>query len=431
MTVRARIRYGKQWLELQLPPGTCTLTGASVPALPDPLAAVRAALQSPIASPSFARIVREKKPASVAITISDITRPVPNQPIVTALLERLNEAGVRDEQVVIIIATGMHRPSTPAERSMMLGDDLLNRVEVIDHVADDPAGLVQISNDPPVSVNARFMRSGLRVVTGLIEPHFMAGYSGGRKGVCPGLVDLRTVQRFHGYHTMADPRSTEGVLAGNPCHEIATRVASAVGVDFLVNVAITQDRRMAAVYAGDLAQAHEAGCRDVQRWTSAEIDRPFDLVVTSSGGFPLDQNFYQSVKGMVTALPALHERSTLLIASTCHEIGSPEYSKLMLEYSGDWRRFLADIATRPDTAKDQWQFQLQARVLERIGVDRLHMANDVMDLALQRKLAVTPLEDEGDAAARAQRFIDRYCAANPQARVAVIPEGPYTMLHRV
>ncbi|MCX5660444.1 MAG: nickel-dependent lactate racemase [Planctomycetota bacterium] len=426
------LRYHTGRLPLSVPASADVLCGPGSKPAPDALAAVRAALAKPIGSPPLAELLRRrgKPPASVAITISDITRPVPNEPVVTALLESLNAAGVPDSAVVVIIATGMHRPSTPEERRIMLGEALLRRVEVIDHVSDDTASHVPISENPPVSVNARFVRAAFKIVTGLIEPHFMAGYSGGRKGVCPGLVDLRTVQRFHGYKTMADPRSTEGVMAGNPCHEEAVRVAGLVGVDFLVNVTITHDRKLSGVYAGDMAAAHAQGCREVEHATGAVVDHDYDLVVTCGGGYPLDQSFYQTGKGMVTAMPALGPESTLLIVSACTEVGSPEFKGLLLKYENDWRRFLVDAKADPNVIKDQWQYQMMSRVLERVGLERILLVNDGLDRDLQRKLSVTPLTGEGDVATRTQRFIDEFAASRPGARIAVIPEGPYTMLRR-
>lgn len=417
-------------MQLRVPANTTILQTPEIPACANPTALLDAALAAPIAAPALEQIVRRKKPSRVVITISDITRPVPNEPIVTALLRVLNANGVTDSQVTILVATGMHRPSTPAEKQIMLGQALLRRVRVVDHVADDIAGLVPVSNDPPVSVNALFMKADLRIVTGLIEPHFMAGYSGGRKGICPALVDLHTVQRFHGYRIMADLSSTEGVLTGNPCNEEALRIASLVGMDFLVNVAITHDRRVAGVWAGDMIAAHAAGCEQVGKWTSAVVGEPFDLVVTSAGGFPLDQNFYQSVKGMVAALPALGKRSTLLLLSACHEIGSAEYTRIMLDYRNDWRKFLADIAARSQVTKDQWQLQMQARVLERVGIEKLRLVNAGLSLPQQAQLCVNPVGGTGNETERAQRFIDEYVAAQPTARLAVIPEGPYTMLRR-
>jgi nickel-dependent lactate racemase len=304
-------------------------------------------------------------------------------------------------------------------------------VTVVDHRADDAATMTKVSDDPPVSVNGLFANADFRIVTGLIEPHFMAGFSGGRKGVCPALVDLNTIQRFHGYPTLSHPNAENGVLADNPCHDEALRVARLVGVDFLLNVAITDDRDLAGVYAGDMEQAHAAGCEQVERWTRATIDEPFDLVITNGGGYPLDATYYQTVKGMVAALPALTEGSTLLIASECREgIGSPEYTDTMMRWCHDWRGFLEHIAATDRVTKDQWQYQMQTRVLARVGVDRLRLVSDGLAPEAQAKLAVNPVQGDAPAADRVQAFVDRFVKERPGARLAIVPEGPYTMLAR-
>ncbi|MCC6581424.1 MAG: nickel-dependent lactate racemase [Phycisphaeraceae bacterium] len=427
---QVELRYGRTRLTVSVPASAAVLTHPVVHAAADAIAVVRHALRQPIASAPLEQLLRQRKPRTVAISISDITRPVPNEPIVTALLVILGACGIPDSAVVVVIATGMHRPSTPEERKFMLGSALLHRVEVIDHIADDAATLVSVSDNPPVSVNARFARADFKIVTGLIEPHFMAGYSGGRKGVCPGLVDLKTVQRFHGYRTLADPRSAEGVMTGNPCHDEAMRVANLVGVDFLVNVTIAHDRKLAKVYAGDLVAAHDAGCKDVAQSTCAQVNDSFDLVVTSGGGYPLDETVYQTSKGIVMALPALHRDSTLLIASDCKEIGSPEFTGMLETYSNDWRRFLDDISRQACPIKDQWVLQMLARVHERITLDRVCLAADDVPTAMRGKLWCRWVDGQGNAQTKVQRFIDEYLAAHPAAKLAVIPEGPYTMLVR-
>jgi nickel-dependent lactate racemase len=430
-TQTVRMLYGKEGMALAVPADAAVLESKPIPPLADPAEAVKSALAAPIGCKSLAEIVAAKQPRTVAITISDITRPVPNKQFLPPLLEVLNAAGVPDGRIVIIIGTGMHRPSTAQERQLLLGDRILRRLEVIDHRAEDPSTLVKVSDDPPVSVCRRFAQADLRIVTGYIEPHFMAGFSGGRKGVCPALVDLATIQRFHGYATLANPRADSGILDGNPCHQIALKVARAVGVDFLFNVAITRDRQIAGVYCGDLEQAHLAGCRDVAQWTTATIDGPFDLVITNGGGFPLDQTFYQTGKGMCAPLPALARDSTLLIASHCGEqIGSPAFTELMLRYDNDWRTFLADIAASRQTQLDQWGFQMHCRVLAWIGRERLWFVSDGLAAETQHHVAVTPILGAGSAQQRTQKAIDSFLAARPDGRIAIIPEGPYTMLRR-
>ena len=423
--------YGRSGMALAVPEDAVVLEGPATRPLPDPEGAVRAALADPIGAPPLAELVQQRRPATVAITISDITRPVPNELIVTALLEVLNAAGVSDDRVRVIIGTGMHRPSTPEERAELLGARLLSRCTVIDHRADEPDGLVRVSSDPPVSISRRFVEADFRIVTGLIEPHFMAGYSGGRKGVCPALADAPTIFRFHRHAILADPRSATGVLDGNPCHAESLRVARLVGVDFLANVAIDRERRLAGVYCGDMEAAHLAGAGQVGQWTRALVDGPFDLVLSNGGGYPLDQTFYQTVKGMVAPLAALDERSTLLVTGHCGEgIGSPPYTETMRRWGRDWRGFLDHIKSTPEVVKDQWQYQMHARTLQRIGAQRLWLATDALDADLLATLAVRPVPGDGDARRRAQCFIDTFLSDNPGARVAVLPEGPYTMVCR-
>lgn len=427
--------YGKSGCEVTVPGSAVVLEGQDVPPLANPARRIADALAHPIGSKSLAELLAVKRPRSVAITISDITRPVPNKVFLPPLLEVLNAAGVADERIIVIIGTGMHRPSTPEEREILLGADLLARLEVIDHTAERPETLVPVTQataeHPPVSVNRRFAEADFRIVTGYIEPHFMAGFSGGRKGVCPALVDLATLQRFHGYRTLSDPLADNGVLEGNPCHAESLRVAKAVGVDFLLNVAITRAREVAGIYCGDLVEAHEAGCRQVSQWTSARIDEPFDLVITNAGGFPLDQTFYQAVKGQVTALPALKEGGVLMQIAHCGEqLGSPAYTDLMLRWDNDWRGFLRHIAASGRTDLDQWEFQMQCRVLQRVGIEGLRLVTDGIPADIQEHIGVTPILGPGAPPQRLQRAIDDFVRARPDARIAVIPDGPYTMLRR-
>ena len=309
-TQQVRLLYGRQGATILLPGNAVILRAEHPPALPHPRQAVREALQNPIGTAGLGQLLARRKPRQVAITISDITRPVPNTIILPELLEVLHTQGISDESVTIVIGTGMHRPSTPAELIELVGEEILHRYRVVDHRADDPDSLVRVADDPPVSINKIFAAADFRIVTGLIEPHFMAGYSGGRKGVCPALVDLQTVQRFHGYATLSDARAVNGNLEGNPCHAESLRIASLVGVDFLVNVAINGRGKICGVYAGEMEAAHQAGITDVQRWTSAVVPHPFDLVITCGGGYPLDQTFYQSVKAMVTAFPPAMSKRT-------------------------------------------------------------------------------------------------------------------------
>ncbi len=427
---KVHLLYDRSGMELRVPDSAVILEGQPVPALPDADAAVAEALAKPIGSKPLAELIAARKPKTVAITISDITRPVPNRQFLPPMLKILNDCGIADDNIVIIVGTGMHRHSTPEELEILVGADILSRIEVLDHDAHDPATLVKVSDSPQISVCRRFVEADFRIVTGYIEAHFMAGFSGGRKGVCPALVDLKTVQMFHGYKTLSHPLADNGVIDGNPCHEISLQVARTVGVDFLFNVAISRDRRIAGIYCGDLVKAHAVGCKQVAKWTTAAIDPPYDLVVTCGGGFPLDTTFYQTVKGMCTALPALGPDSTLLQVSGCsQQLGSKAYTDLLLEWDNDWQGFIADIKANCDTTKlDQWEYQMQCRVLSRIGMKKLLFVSDGIPADIQRKISVNPMLGKGDAQARAQKAIDDFVVANPGAKIAIIPEGPYTML---
>ena len=425
-----QLAHGHDTVELRLPDTATILKPTEQPDRVLGADAVRAALAAPIGTPSLEELVRARSPRRVAITISDITRAVPNKVFLPPILETLDRAGVPDDAIVIVVGTGMHRPSTPAEHEILVGRDVLARYRVIDHRADDLSTLTTVSQDPYVAVSREFASAEFRIVTGFIEPHFMAGFSGGRKGVCPALVDLATIQRFHGYETLASPSAREGLLDGNPCHAIASEVARTVGVDFLFNVAINRSKQIVGIYCGELFEAHARGCRDVMRWNGVKIDRRYDIVVTSGGGAPLDHTFYQTVKGLCMALPALHTGSTLLIVSSCYEqFGSEEYVALMREYSLLPAEFISRIARDAGrTGKDQWEYQMQCRVIDRIGVENILFVSDDLDAEFQAIAAVNPVVGPGKAAERAQSALDRLLAERPGASVAVIPDGPYTML---
>ncbi len=430
MSKNIHMPFGREGLDITVADSVEILEPPGAAALADPVAAIESALERPIGTAAFRELLAERKPASVAITVSDITRPVPNKVFLPVILKALDSAGVTRDKITIIIANGMHRPSTPAERAELVGEATLCAYNVIDHNAQDVSSMQELPSRPGVFVNRHFLQADFRIVTGLIEPHFMAGFSGGPKGVCPGLVDLHSVRRFHGYHTLANPKADTAILDGNPCQEIAMDIARAAGADFLFNVAITHDRKLAGVYCGQLEQAHRAGCRDVASWNTVNFEGHFDLLVTSGGGYPLDATFYQSVKCMCAALPALVEHSTLLVASQCAEgLGSKAYIELLLSYGGDWRRFLRDIASRPDDIRQgQWQYQMQCRVLERIGQNRLWLICQGLPLDMQRAAAVNPIICEGQCRDRLQFAMDEFAAAQGEARIGVVPGGPYTIL---
>jgi hypothetical protein len=269
------------------------------------------------------------------------------------------------------------------------------------------------------------VQAGFRLITGLVEPHFMAGSSGGRKAVCPGLAALETVRRFHGQAFLADPRARNGRLEGNPLHAEALSVARQAGVDFSLNVVLNGRKQVVAAFAGSLEPAHEEACRFVRQCACPRVERPADVAITSSGGYPLDATFYQCVKGFVSALPAVRPGGTVLAFGGCSEgIGSPEYRATMARYAGDWRAFLRDIRDEGMFVKDQWQFQMHCRALERVGVAGLHFLTPGLDAATLSALNVSPHPVAPDQVAAELARLMRAAVAGG-ASLAVFPEGPY------
>jgi nickel-dependent lactate racemase len=371
-----------------------------------------------------------RRPGKVCVVVSDITRPIPYAAFLPRLLARVEAAGVPRRDIQILVATGMHRPSTPAERIEMLGARVAAQYEMVDHRADDEDELASVpgrsASGRPIRLNRHLVAAGFRLATGLVEPHFMAGFSGGRKAICPGCASLDTVRHFHGAEFLADPRACHGVLDGNPLHLEALSVARALGVDFTVNVVMDRERRIVAAFAGELEAAHAAACDFVRRCACPVVEVEADVAVTSSGGHPLDATFYQCVKGFVSCLPAVRSGGTIVALGGCAEgVGSPEYRAAMERFPGArWREFLEHIRRPGVFDKDQWQYQMHARALERVGEGGLVFISPGLDTAAFASIPVRGVSVAPDGVrAVVQRSVDE--AAEAGLRLALFPEGPY------
>jgi nickel-dependent lactate racemase len=422
--------YGEKKISIRVPDSVDILESREIQELCNVDEAIRNSLAEPIGTQPLQTLLHEKQPKTVAITISDITRAVPNQVLLPYLLDILEKGAVKRENITLIVGTGMHRASTREEHISLVGEHIYQNYRVIDHNARDETMLTRVSEDPPVSVNSEFLYADFKIVTGFIEPHFMAGYSGGRKGVCPALVDLETIQQFHGFETLSSPLADAGILEGNPCHEIALSIAKTVGIDFLFNVTLNRNFRISGIFCGDMEAAHYTGCKFVADHATCSITGPYDLVVTSGGGNPLDCNYYQSIKGMCMALPALKKGSPLLEVSECREgIGSQAFRDLLVTYNNHWQRFLEDIEAHKDVTRlDQWEFQMLCRVLEVTGVEDLYFLSHGIVPERQRHLCCTSVPMQEDIATTVNIFIEQYIENNPDARIALIPSGPYTII---
>jgi nickel-dependent lactate racemase len=422
-------RCGRYTIRLRLP-DSADVYASDFPEPPAPADdLVLRAVRAPAGAPPLRDALVRRRPGDVAVVVSDITRPIPYATFLPALLAEIESAGVPRAQVLILIATGMHRPSTPAERVEMLGPEVPKRYRVEDHRAEDAAQLVELpgrtASGARVRLDRRFVEAGFRLITGLVEPHFMAGFSGGRKAVCPGLAGLETVRQFHGAAFLADPRARNVNLEGNPLHAEALSVARQAGVDFSLNVVLDGARRVAAAFAGGLEPAHDAACAFVRRCACRPVRREADVVVTSGGGHPLDATFYQCVKGFVSCLPAVRTGGTVIAFGGCAEgVGGPEYAALLARYAGRWREFLGDIRKPGVFTKDQWEFQMHALALEKVGEERLHFVSDGLPAETLATMSVSGrAAPAGGAGPAVQELLDRALAGGKT--VAAFPEGPY------
>ncbi|MHC4481643.1 MAG: nickel-dependent lactate racemase family protein, partial [Planctomycetota bacterium] len=328
--------YGRGELALSVPDGSVLYQSSFPPPAPSAAAAVLAACRSPVALPPLSEALKRRRKGDVVVVVSDVTRPVPYASFLSDLLVEIESAGVGRDDILILVATGMHRHSTPEERSRMFGSAAATH-RILDHDATDEAGLVELPGrswaGSTVRMNRHYVEAGLRLVTGLVEPHFMAGFSGGRKAICPGLASFDTIRQFHGEAFMGDLRARNAGLEGNPCHEEALSIARMAPPDFSLNVVLNRRRELVRAFAGELEAAHREACDCVRRCACPTAAGRADLVVTSSGGYPLDATFYQCVKGMVSCLPVVRQGGAILSLGGCSEgIGSAEYAGLMKRY---------------------------------------------------------------------------------------------------
>ncbi len=381
---RVKVEFSGGPLKILVPPDCVELAMKKAERLKNPAAAVEASFDRPSGSPSLEEVIRNKKkpPAELqaAITVSDITRPVPyagRGGILPPLLRRLEKAGLRRQNIRIIVGTGTHRASTRREKLEMFGEQIVASYRIQDHDCADPACLVAVGRTAAgteVFLNGDFCRADLKIVTGLTESHFMAGVSGGRKAICPGLADLRTIQKFHSPDFLESPLATNLVLEGNPCHEEAVAVAKAAGPDFTITVTLDREMRLTGVFAGDLEKALDEAVRRIKSYVETPIEEEFDIVLTHAGY--VGRNHYQTAKAAVGALPAVKEDGVIILAADNHDpepIGGPEYKTLihLLKMMGPdgYVSLLKSPAWK--FTRDQWEPEVWGKVLRKIGAERL------------------------------------------------------------
>ena len=448
------VDYGRYRLDVRVPPNCVTLGMKEIPLISDPRAAYEESLSHPIGCPPLAEIIRnKKKPAAeltAAVTVSDITRPVPycgENGLLRPLLDRLEAEGISRGNITIVIGNGMHRPSTQAERVEILGEEILRNYPVIDHDCEALPSLTFIGKSPTggdVFVNSSFFGADLRIATGLVESHFMAGLSGGRKAICPGLVDKRTIEKFHSPAFLESPFAQNLILRQNPCHEESLAIARTVGVDFIVNTTLDRDMRLTGVFAGDLEAAHKAAGDLIRETVLVPVEREYDIILTH-GGY-VGRNHYQAVKAVHNALPAIAKGGILILATDNRDaepIGGPEYKSLlhMLKIQGADRYLKMIEAPGWRFTKDQWEPEMWAKVFRKIDEERFFycthtIPRETYDL-LPGRCGLDCLAEEGwcspvqavrEMVETALRFaVADYRKKGIEPSVAFIREGPYAI----
>ena len=421
------LNYGRGKLSLALP-GELDVTVIRKPQMPiiaDPVAALEAAFANPVDAPPLVRQAAGAR--TVCILICDITRPVPNGLILGPLIRRLLSAGVAAENITVLVATGLHRPNEGAELEELVGDPwVLKTVRVVNHFARNDADHVHVgttSKGNEVRLDRRFVDADLRIVTGLVEPHLMAGYSGGRKVIAPGIAHSDTICTFHSSRYMEHPLARNCVLDGNPLHEDQLEIVDMIGGALAVNTIIDEDRNPAFLNYGEVVSSHLVAVDVVRKYAEVPIGRQFQTVVTSSAGYPLDQNYYQTIKGMVGPVDILAPGGDLIVVSDCHEgLGSPEFvdaQRRLVDLGPE--RFLDAVNAKAFADIDEWQTEMQLKPM-RIGA--VHLYSDALDEADWPLTGVSRVTDLASCIAGS-------VARSGDRSIAVIPEGPYVIpLHR-
>ncbi|HTU39579.1 MAG TPA: nickel-dependent lactate racemase [Acidimicrobiales bacterium] len=414
--MRVDLAYGRHGTSVDVPTGAEVVVPVDEPALPDEAAAITAALRSPLTGPPLRELV---PPGSrVAVVFPDLTRPMPNRVVLPPLLAELARAGVPDEHITLLCATGTHRQATEAEMAELIGPEIAGRYPLVDHVATDDGAHVAVGevDGTPILLQREYVDADVRIITGFVEPHFFAGFSGGPKGVCPGLAATPTILEAHHPRRIADARATFVTREGNPVHDFVRAATALAPPDLSLDVAINRARRVTAVFAAPLPDGHDAACAYVQASAVRQVGSPFDLVVSTNGGYPLDRNLYQAVKGMAAADRIVRDAGVVIMAAACED-GVPD--------GGAFARLLAAAETPAELAAarggpelDRWQAQVLGRVLARAEV---HLHSDGLEVTTIASAHLTPAPDLDGAVEEALGRL------GSGAHVAVIPEGPLTV----
>jgi len=421
--MRVRLDYGTEGLNVDLPDERVTvIEPVPRPAVPDAAATLKAAIRSPIGCAPLREQVR--KGQRVAISVCDITRAQPRREQLQAIFEEIPDIPRSD--ITIFIATGTHRSNTDAELERMLGADILRTCRVVNHNSRDAATLAfagTTSTGVPVYLNREFLQSDVRITTGFVEPHFFAGFSGGPKMVAPGLAGLETVMTLHDASRIGHPKATWGVIDGNPVHDDVREIARMVGVHFALDVTLNREQQITAAFAGDILEQHRTACTHARDTAMRAVPQPFDVVLTTNSGYPLDQNLYQAVKGMSAAAKIVKPGGTIVCAAECRD-GLPSHGSYgaILSSQPTPAALLEMICSPGYSTPDQWQVQVQSQIQLKARVLVKTSGLSASDLSAAH---FTPIEDVG------RTVHEHLSQAGHDATLCVLPQGPQTIPYLV
>ncbi len=419
--MRVHLEYGRTGLDVDLPDDRVvgTLAYQSAEPLADPAAALQEVLSQPTGAKPLVELAAGRN--SACVVICDITRPVPNQIILEPVLRQIEEGGIPRDQIAILVATGLHRPSNDEELVEMVGQQIAGDYRIENHHGKEKSEHTYLGESPrgvPIWIDSRYVEAELKITVGLIEPHLMAGFSGGRKLICPGIAAIETIKVWHGPDFLEHPKADCGILEGNPVHEENTWIGRHTGCDFIVNVVIDSQRRPLKFVAGDMEQAFHEGVDFVRSVVTDTLPEPVDIVVTSCAGYPLDTTFYQSVKGLTGALPIVKQGGTIIMAASLSEgIGSPEFESLF-DDNPSLEVFVERIMGKDYFVMDQWQLEELAKVCRKAKVK---IVSDGLSAERLNGLFV-------ESAPSVEQAVSESLAEHgPEASLAVIPKGPYVL----
>ena len=414
--MKTNLLCGKKTISVEVPDSALLIDNKPAASLENPADAVMDALENPIGTKPLSELARGRENA--CIVISDITRPVPNKVILPPILKTLEESGIAREKITILIATGMHRPNLGDELEGMVGDHIMNNYRIVNHYCQKSEELREIAkiDGAPIEINTHYLDADLKILTGLIEPHFYAGFSGSRKSILPGISSFETMKFMHSFRVIDQLHEANCRLENNIFHDYAMQVTELVGVDFILNVVINKERELAGVFGGHFEKAHKAGCELVTRHAVAGLEEKVDLVITSAGGYPLDSTFYQVSKCLISARDILVENGTILVVCGCAEgLGSEEFCTIMRSNPTpeDFNRHHGN----PDNfVIDQWCAQNIYQALAHAA--RIYIHSPGLSKEDVERFQGIKVED-------VQQTVNEL--VKNHKRIAVIPEGPYVV----